>query len=117
MARRQARIPLFGNFLEQSDQHEVLEVAIVKQLVEDLMPVLLDESDRSDTALDRIQYYLFEQNYLHHPQLLIDVNDELHAALYGLKTLLKRHHLNIIELSLEEHERQFRQFLRRELEG
>lgn len=79
------------------------------------MPELLKKSAESEMILDRIQEYLFEQPYLKATKLKPLVTHELYLSLRGLKKLLQRHHLNFINLCLDEHKKQFGKWLKEEL--
>jgi len=92
----------------------MLDYPIIKNLIEQTMPSLLDGSDRSQALLDQIETYLFRQTGLKAPELEESLTEELFLGLYGLKTLMQKQNLNVISWSLEEHQNRFREWLQQQ---
>lgn len=100
-------------------KNNILSVSLVQKLIRDLMPSLLDGSDRSVQVLNAIGHYLLEQPTLQAPALEKKLPEELYLALYGLKCMLSSHrnnNLNVVSWSIEENKRRFGLFLDEELE-
>jgi len=95
----------------------MLDYPIIKDLIEKTMPSLLDGSDRSRALLEQIEAYLFRQTGLKAPALEKALKEELFLGLYGLKMLMQEQNLNVISWSLEEHQRQFGKWLRKQDPG
>lgn len=93
-----------------------LDVPLVRKIISSTMPELMDGSNASVYILDKIQEYLFEQPFLKTARLESLINEELLIMLYGLKRLLQKHHLNFIDLFLDNHQHQFVRWLREELD-
>ena len=115
METRPAPLTLFPNAQQGELHHKVLSVPGLAALARALMPELLSQSERSTQQLDRIYRYLFEQKKLRDPALEKALPPELYTALYGLKSMIKKHGLTRASLLLEESERRFAAFLDEEL--
>lgn len=98
------------------NRHPLLSVSIVEEVLQSVAPELLDDPERSNPLLDKIYHYLFGQHRLRDPALRDLLSDELYTTLYGLKILLKGHNVNVVELCLEEHKRQFGRWIDAELD-
>ncbi len=73
-----------------------------------LMPELLDQSNRSRLTLEAILFYLFKDKKGSSLFCLEEIlNEELYFCLLGLKSILKEHHHNWgnVVFFLEEHQR------------
>lgn len=117
METRPAPLTLFANAQQDELHHQVLSVPGLAALARALMPELLSQSEKSTQQLGRIHRYLFEQKNLRDPALEKALPPELYTALYGLKSMIKKHGLTRAGLLLEESERRFAAFLDEELKG
>ena len=80
---------------------DLLKIPIIKKLISDLMPTLLDKNDGNEASLRMIAHYLFHQKYLQVSELESHLDENLCTALYGLKSLLKNSSMISVSLALE----------------
>lgn len=102
------------HYPDHDGRDQPLDIPLVKKIISTAMPELMDGSDASVDILDKIQEYLFEQPYLNARQLKSLVNEDLLIMLYGLKRLLQKHHLNFINLFLENHQQRMGSWIKEE---
>jgi hypothetical protein len=112
-----AQLQLFSVLPKREDMHPILLIPLLRQMVRDGMPNLLDNSPSSRRILDQLDQYLFRQPCLRQPKLQRVLSEELFDLIYELKKLLASSNLNVVSWSLEENKAWFGRFIEKELQS
>lgn len=111
------QLSLFPEFTSGNSSHPLLQSALLRDLVRDGMPELLDGSSASLALHEEIYQYLFTHKRLRDRHLESAVTPFLYDLLYGLKLQLKHADLPTVERAMEERKRRFLDFMHEELYG
>lgn len=115
----QTQLFLKKTALGTQSTHPLLEIPLVRVIIEDFNPNWIDDPIKNEKTLNLIHDYLFVEKNTNNYDCNLEqiLGEEIYTSLFGLKCLLANHKLKAIELGLEENKRQFKAFLNQELEA